>query len=96
MNIQPLADNVVVQRFKAEDRTPGGVLLPGVAKEKSQRGKVVCVGDGIVLENGTVRKLQVKKGDEILFISRAGTEVKIDGKEYLFMRERDIIAVIGE
>ena len=96
MMIHPLADKVVVQRFEAEAKTPGGIVLPGKAKEKSQKGKVVSVGKGKVLDNGIVRKMQVKKGDTILFTSYAGTEVKIDGKEYLIMSEADIIAVIEE
>jgi chaperonin GroES len=94
MKIRPLADKVLVQRLEAETKTAGGIVLPDSAKEKPQRGKVVSAGQGKVLEDGTLRKVQVKKGDMVLFTSYAGTEVKIDGKEYLIMNESDIMAVI--
>jgi chaperonin GroES len=96
MKIRPLADKVLVQRLEAETKTAGGIVLPDSAKEKPQRGKIINVGDGKVLDDGTVRKLQVKKGDMVLFTSYAGTEVKINGKEYLIMSESDIMAVIEE
>ena len=94
MKIRPLGDKVIVQRLEAQDVTAGGIVLPDSAKEKPQRGKIVSVGDGKVLDDGTTRKLQVKKGDMVLFTSYACTEVKIDGKEYLIMSESDIMAVI--
>ncbi len=94
MKIRPLADKVLVQRLEAETTTAGGIVLPESAKEKPQRGKIVSVGEGKVLDDGTVRKLQVKKGDNVLFTSYAGTEVKINEKEYLIMSESDIMAVI--
>ena len=94
MKIRPLADKVLVQRLEAENKTAGGIVLPDSAKEKPQRGKIVSVGKGKMLDDGTVRKPQVKKGDMVLFTSYAGTEVKIDGKEYLIMNESDIMAVI--
>ncbi len=94
MKIQPLADKVLVQRLEAETKTAGGIVLPDSAKEKPQRGKVVSVGRGKLLDDGTRRKVQVKKGDTVLFTSYAGTEIKIDGKEYLIMNESDIMAVI--
>ena len=94
MKIRPLADKVLVQRLEAETKTSGGIVLPDSAKEKPQRGKIVSVGEGKMLDDGTVRKPQVKKGDMVLFTSYAGTEVKIDGKEYLIMSESDIMAVI--
>ncbi len=94
MKIRPLADKVLVQRLEAQTKTTGGIVLPDSAKEKPQRGKIISVGDGKVLDDGTVQKLQVKKGDKVLFTSYAGTEVKIDGKEYLIMSESDIMAVI--
>jgi len=94
MKIRPLADKVLVERLEAETKTAGGIVLPDSAKEKPQRGKIVAVGEGKLLDDGTVRKLQVKKGDNVLFTSYAGTEVKIDGKEYLIMSESDIMAVI--
>ncbi|UCF42920.1 MAG: co-chaperone GroES [Planctomycetota bacterium] len=94
MKIRPLADKVLVQRLEAQTKTPGGIVLPDTAKEKPQRGKIVAVGSGKVLDDGTVRKMQVKKGDTVLFTSYAGTDVKIDGKEHLIMNESDILAVI--
>ena len=94
MKIRPLADKVLVQRLEAENKTRGGIVLPDTAKEKPQRGKIVSVGKGKLLDDGTLKKMQVKKGDTVLFTSYAGTEVKIDGKEYLIMNESDIMAVI--
>lgn len=94
MKIQPLADKVLVQRVEAENKTAGGIVLPDTAKEKPQRGKIVNVGPGKLLDDGTRRKMQVKKGDLVLFTSYAGTEIKINGKEYLIMDESDIMAVI--
>ncbi len=94
MKIRPLADKVLVQRLEAENKTAGGIVLPDTAKEKPQRGKVISVGEGKLLDDGTRRKMQVKKGDVVLFTSYAGTEIKVDGKEYLIMDESDIMAVI--
>ena len=94
MKIRPLADKVLVQRVEAENKTAGGIVLPDAAKEKPQRGKIINVGEGKALEDGTVRKMQVKKNDLVLFTSYAGTEIKVDGKEYLIMSESDILAVI--
>jgi len=94
MKIRPLADKVLVERVEAENKTAGGIVLPDTAKEKPQRGKIVSVGQGKILDDGTRKQMQVKKGDMVLFTSYAGTEVKIDGKEYLIMDESDIMAVI--
>jgi len=94
MKIRPLADKVLVQRLEAENKTAGGIVLPDSAKEKPQKGKVISTGDGKTLDDGSVRALEVKKGDMILFTSYAGTEIKMDGKEYLIMSESDILAVI--
>jgi len=94
MKIRPLGDKVLVERVEAESKTAGGIVLPDTAKEKPQRGKVVSVGEGKMLENGTRKEVQVKKGDTVLFTSYAGTEIKVDGKEYLIMDESDIMAVI--
>ena len=96
MKIRPLADKVLVQRLEAENKTSGGIVLPDTAKEKPQRGKIVAVGKGKMLDDGTVKALQVKKGDTVLFTSYAGTDVKIDGKEYLIMDESSILAVIDK
>ena len=94
MKVQPLADNVLIERLEAETKTAGGIVLPDTAKEKPQRGKIVSVGKGKILDDGTVRKLQVKKGDLVLFRSYAGTDLKIGDKEYLMMAESDILAII--
>jgi chaperonin GroES len=94
MKIRPLGDKVLVKRVEAEAKTAGGIVLPDTAQEKPQRGKVVNVGEGKMLENGTHKEVQVKKGDVVLFTSYSGTEIKIDGKEYLIMDESDIMAVI--
>ncbi|MBU1259606.1 MAG: co-chaperone GroES [Planctomycetes bacterium] len=94
MKIRPLADKVLVERIEAESKTAGGIVLPDSAKEKPQRGKIISVGEGKLLEDGLRSKMQVKKGDQVLFTSYAGTEVKLDGKEYLIMDETDIMAVI--
>ncbi len=96
MKIQPLADKVLVERLEAQNKTAGGIVLPDTAKEKPQRGRVISVGEGRLLDDGTRQKVQVKKGDEIIFTSYAGTEVKITGKEYLIMNESDIMAVIEQ
>lgn len=94
MNIRPLADKVIVQRIEAESKTAGGIVLPDSAKEKPQRGKIIAVGQGKLLDNGERGEMSVKKGQEVLFTSYAGTEVKIDGKEYLIMDESDIMAIV--
>lgn len=95
MKIKPLADKVLVQRIEAESKTAGGIVLPDSAKEKPQRGRVVAVGDGKVMDDGSRRKMQLKKGDEVLFTSYAGTDVKVDDAEYLIMDESDIMAVVA-
>jgi chaperonin GroES len=95
MKIKPLADKVLVQRIEAEAKTAGGIVLPDTAKEKPQRGKVEAVGEGKVLDDCSRRKMQLKKGDEVLFTSYAGTDIKVDGNEYLIMDESDIMAVVG-
>jgi chaperonin GroES len=94
MKIRPLGDKVLVKRVEAEGKTAGGIVLPDTAKEKPQRGEVVSVGEGKMLDNGKRKEIQVKKGDTVLFTSYAGTEIKVDGKEYLIMDESDIMAVI--
>ena len=94
MKIQPLADKVLIQRVEAESVTAGGIVLPDTAKEKPQRGKIVNIGTGKLLDDGSRAKFQVKKGDSVLFTSYAGTEVSIDGKEYMIMSESDIMAII--
>ena len=94
MKIRPLSDKVLVERLEAETKTAGGIVLPDSAKEKPQRGKIISTGQGKLLDDGSRSKLQVKKGDQVLFTSYAGSEVKLDGKEYLIMNESDIMAII--
>jgi chaperonin GroES len=94
MGIRPLHDRVLVQRVKEEEKTKGGIIIPDTAKEKPIEGKVVAVGNGKVLDNGEVRKLDVKKGDRILFGKYSGTEVKVDGEEHLILREDDILGIV--
>lgn len=95
MNIQPLGDRVVVKSLEAETKTKGGIVLPDTAKEKPQEGKVVAVGKGKALDNGTIQKPEVKVGDTVLYGKYSGTEVTTkDGEEYLIMKEEDIFAII--
>ena len=94
MNIRPLADKVIVARIEAESKTAGGIVLPDSAKEKPQRGKIIAVGEGKMLSTGKRCEMTVKKGQEVLFTSYAGTEIKMDGKEYVIMDESDILAII--
>jgi len=94
MKIRPLHDRVIVQRLEEEEKTKGGIIIPDTAKEKPQEGKVIAVGTGKILENGTKISLDVKVGDKILFGKYSGTEIKIEGDEYLMMREDDILGVI--
>ncbi len=96
LKIRPLGDKVLVKRLEAEERTAGGIVLPDTAKEKPKRGMVRAVGDGKLLDTGERSKLQVKRNDEVLFTSYAGTEVTVDGEELLIMDESDILAVIDK
>ncbi len=95
MNIRPLHDRLIVKRFDEEEKTKGGIIIPDNAKEKPQQGEVIAVGNGKVLEDGTKLPLEVKKGDRVLFGKYSGTEIKIEGVEYLMMREEDILGVVG-
>ena len=94
MKIRPLHDRVIIKRQEEERTSPGGIVIPDSATEKPIRGKVIAVGNGKILEDGSVRKLDLKKGDTVLFGKYSGTEVKVDGDELLVMREDDIMAVI--
>lgn len=95
MNVKPLADRILVTRALEETKTAGGILIPDTAKEKPVEGTVVAVGNGKVLANGTVRTLEVKTGDKVLFSKYSGTEIKVDGKEHVILREDDILGIIG-
>jgi len=94
MNIRPLHDRLIVKRFEEEEKTKGGIIIPDNAKEKPQQGEVIAVGAGKVLEDGKKAPLEVKKGDRVLFGKYSGTEIKIDGTEYLMMREEDILGIV--
>jgi len=93
MKIRPLQDRILVKRIAEEETTKGGIIIPDTAKEKPQEGKVVAVGNGKVLEDGKIQKLDVKKGDRVLFSKYAGTEVNIDEEEHLIIREDDVLGV---
>jgi chaperonin GroES len=94
MTIRPLHDRILVKRLAEQERTAGGLYIPDTAKEKPIEAEVVAVGNGKVLEDGTVRKLDVKAGDKVLFGKYSGSEVKIGGEEHLILREEDILAII--
>jgi chaperonin GroES len=94
MNLKPLHDRVLVERVNSEDKTKGGIIIPDTAQEKPMEGKVLAAGGGARNENGQIVALDVKKGDRILFGKWSGTEVKIDGKELLIMKESDIMGII--
>jgi chaperonin GroES len=94
MKLRPLHDRVAVRRVKEEEKTKGGLFIPDTAKEKPVEAIVVAVGNGKILEDGTVRKLDVKPGDHILFGKYSGSEVKIDGEDTLILREEDILGII--
>lgn len=94
MKIRPLQDRVIVKRLEEEQKTAGGIIIPDSAKEKPQRGEILAAGPGKKNEDGTVRPLDVKAGDKVLFSKYAGTEIKVEGDEVLIMREDDIMGVI--
>ncbi|HEY9716059.1 MAG TPA: co-chaperone GroES [Trichormus sp.] len=95
LQLKPLADRVVVKKLDAEEKTAGGIVLPDTAKEKPQQAEVLAVGPGRVDDKGTRVAPEVKVGDKVLFAKYSGTEVKIEGVEYIILAERDILAVIG-
>lgn len=96
MNIKPLGERIVIKVLESEEKTKSGIVLPDSAKEKPQMGKVLAVGTGKMLENGQRVALDVKVGDQVLFAKYAGTEVKLDGEEYMVMKESDVLAVVAE
>jgi chaperonin GroES len=95
LQLKPLADRVVLKKLDAEDKTSGGIFLPDTAKEKPQQGEILAVGPGRTDDKGTRTAMEVKVGDKVLFAKYSGTEVKIEGVDYLIMSERDLLAVIG-
>ncbi|MCI0698869.1 co-chaperone GroES [candidate division KSB1 bacterium] len=94
MNIKPLADRVVVKPLEAEEKKQGSIIIPDTAKEKPMQGEIVAVGPGKVTESGQKVNMEVKKGDKVLYGKYSGTEVTIDGKDYLILRESDILAIL--
>ncbi len=94
MKLRPMQDRIIVKRLEEETKTAGGILIPDTAKEKPQKGEVVAVGNGKKTDDGKVIPLDVKAGDKVLFGKYAGTEIKIEGEEYLIMREDDILGVM--
>ena len=94
MKLRPLHDRVIIKRLEAETKSAGGIVIPDTAAEKPIKGEVVAVGTGKILEDGKVRPVGVKAGEKVLFGKYSGTEVKVDGKELLVMREEDLMAVI--
>lgn len=95
MNLRPLHDRLIVERIEEQEQQVGGIIIPDSAKEKPQQGKVLAVGKGKVRDDGKVSPLDVKEGDTILFGKYSGQEIKIEGKEYLIMREDEVLAVVG-
>ena len=95
MKLVPIGDKVIVKRLEAEQTTAGGIVLPDAAKEKPQKGTVLAMGEGKLLDDGSRAAFQVAEGDIVLFASYAGTEIKIEGQEYILMDESDVLAVIG-
>jgi chaperonin GroES len=94
VDVHPIKDNVLIERLEAESKTAGGIVLPDAAKEKPRQGTVLALGTGATLENGQKKPFQVKVGDRVLFSSFSGTEITVNGQEYLLMAEDDILAVV--
>jgi chaperonin GroES len=95
-SIRPLNDRIIVQRIEEEEQMRGGLYIPDTAKEKPQEGKVIAVGNGKLLENGNRTPIDIKAGDRVLFGKYAGTEIKLDGEEYLILREDDVLGVVED
>ncbi len=96
MAVKPLADKILVKRLEAQEITKGGIVLPDSAKEKPKEGRVIEVGPGKVMDDGKRSVMQLKKNDHVLFTSYAGTEIKVDGEDYLIMSEDDVLAVVND
>jgi len=95
LGVRPLHDRILVRRMAEEEKTAGGIIIPDTAKEKPQRGEVVAAGKGRITEDGKLLPLEVKVGDKVLFTKYSGTELKLEGTEYLMMREEDVLGVFG-
>ena len=94
MKVKPLHDRLIIKTLEEEEKTKGGIIIPDTAKEKPVEGKVIAVGAGRIKKDGTKMPLEIKKGDRVLYAKYGGTEIKMDGEEYLMMREDDILAII--
>jgi chaperonin GroES len=94
MKLAPLDDRVVIKQSEAEEKSTGGIILPDAAKEKPQRGKIIAVGPGKILDNGKRGEMNVKKGDEVLYAKYSGNEIEIDGENYVILHEGDVLGVI--
>ncbi|MGQ0793470.1 MAG: co-chaperone GroES [Deltaproteobacteria bacterium] len=94
MKVRPLNDKVLVKRLDTDEKTKGGIIIPETAKEKPQEGRVIAVGRGRILEDGGIKPLDLKAGDKVLFGKYGGTDIKVEGEDYLIVREEDILAVV--
>ncbi len=94
MKIHPLRDRIIVKRIEEEETSAGGIIIPDTAKEKPQEGKVIAVGNGVIRDDGKLQKLDVKKGDRVLFSKFGGTEVTLEGEEHLIIREDDVLGIV--
>ncbi len=94
MKVKPLYDRIIVKRLENEEMTKGGIIIPETAKEKPQEGKIVALGKGKILDDGTIRPLDVKVGNKVLFAKYGGTDITIEGEDYLILREEDILAIV--
>ena len=94
MKVRPLNDRIIVKRLEEEEKTKGGIIIPDSAKEKPVEGKVIAVGDGRINKDGKKIPMEIKKGDRVLFAKYGGAEIKMDGEEYLMMKEDDVLAII--
>ncbi len=94
MKVRPLHDKVLIQRLDTEETTKGGIIIPDTAKEKPQEGKVIAVGTGRILEDGTKKPLEIKKGEKVLFNKYGAIDISIEGEDYLILREEDILAIV--
>ena len=95
IGVRPLHDRILIKRLSEDDKTAGGLFIPDTAKEKPQKGKVIATGNGRVLEDGKTVPLEVKKGDNVLFSKYSGTEIKLEGEEYLMIREDDVLGIFN-
>jgi len=94
VNIKPIGEKILIKRLAAEEKTQGGIVLPETAKEKPKEGKVIAIGQGKLLDNGQRAPFSVKEGDRVIFSSYAGTEVKLEGEEYLILSEEEVLAIV--